>query len=125
MHGFQRVQVARNLEGLTVIGWPRSGGSPRNLNVNFVRFQHAQFHAGVFLNHLQAFFQVADFGFKLDVGLHRLIVSLLLFCKFRAQLRNAGQATASQPQLRVQNHEQCDENGWNEAPAHRLAQRRL
>ncbi len=80
----------------------RSGPALRELDENFVRFDHAEFVPGQFFDHFQAFLQVAHFAGDLIVALLRGAVFGLL----RRQLFTPGgylrHVAAPEPELGVQ-----------------------
>lgn len=95
------------------------------MHVNFVRLDHAEFHSRFFFDHFQAFFQIPNFGRQSIVGEQRLLVLLILCIELFRHVGNIRHAATAKPQLRVNNHEQCDQSGRDKAMAHGSDQRRL
>ena len=96
----------------------RARSARRHLHEDLVGFDHAQLHARLFFDHAQAGLQVFDFGAELIVGQARLVVGRLLLVNLALQPRHVGHAAAPKPQLRVDDDQQHDQDGWDGAVGH-------
>ena len=86
-----------------------------DLDEDLIGLDHAQFHARLLLDHLQALLQVAHLGGQALVGLLRQRVPGLLVVELALHLRDVADTAPSEPELRVQHQQQEDEQGGDEA----------
>ena len=75
--------------------------------------------AGLFLDHLQAFLQVAHLGGQPFVGLLRLRVGSLLLVELLLQCGHVADTAPAEPQLRMNDQQQRDQEGRDESVAPR------
>lgn len=81
-----------------------------DLDVDLVRPDHAQFEAGLFLDHFQAFAQVAQLGLDQRIARLGLLIRLLLLAQLGAQLHAASQAAFAEPELALDRDEEGGED---------------
>src|SRR4051794_19501412 len=90
-------------------------GSLGDVDEDLVGLDHAQLRAGLLFDHLEAFLQVSHFVREAFVGLLRVNVRELLRIELALQGGDRGEAAPPEPQLRVHDDEQQDEDGGDDA----------
>ena len=90
----------------------------RDLDVDFIGLDHAQLLACTFFDHFQAFTQIRHFGFQLGVDLLRLRIRLLLLMQAGFLFLQIREAALSEPQLRLQQGEQQQQDDGDEVTTH-------
>ena len=98
--------------------WASACRLPGDLYKNFIGLDHTQFAAGFFFHHLKTFLQVTHLGGELvvtDLGL-RIFGSLLV--EPALQVAHIGYAAPTHPKLRMEDHQQQNQNSGNDAGLH-------
>ncbi len=91
---------------------------PRDLDVNLVGLDHAQFGACAFFDYFKPLTQVTDLGRQSLVKSRRSGIALLLPFKLAHQTGHIGHAAPAKPELAVQDQQQGDQCSRNNAIAH-------
>ena len=81
-----------------------------DLDVDLVRADHAQFEACLFLDHFQAFAQVAQLGLDQRIARLSLLIGLLLLLQLCTQLHATGQTAFAEPELALDGNEEGGED---------------
>ena len=89
-----------------------------DLHKNFIGLDHAELAAGFFLDHFKAFLQVLDLGSELVIAQLRLGIFRELLVKALLHFAHAGNAAPAHPELRMEQHQQRNQNGRNDAVSH-------
>ncbi|KAI1692157.1 hypothetical protein Ddc_23788 [Ditylenchus destructor] len=111
--GASAMAIAASIDVITE--WKRAGNGPirapsstacgtRRISAtqrdeDLVRLDHAQLHARLLLDHLEAFAQVEQLGLQLRVARAGLLVGLLLLAQLGAQLDATRQSALAEPEL--------------------------
>jgi hypothetical protein len=89
-----------------------------DLNVDFIRLDHAQLVASTLFNHVQTFFEVVDLGAELFDLAARFFIGRFLMLELSLQLRHSGYTAPAHPKLALQDHQQGDQHDGDDAIAH-------